>query len=244
MTLYTEHEEEHVPEETVSVHTIDSDGNLATKDVSLKAIHSDNDNAGVEFTDRGPYIGLPCGARFYPFDPHPGDFCLRDIAVALSNQARFGGLPDYFYSVAQHSVIGSYLIEDLYGDRELARIFLMHDAPEAYIGDMVRPLKRAIPQFGVIEQGIWEAMAARYSLPQFLPDEVKYIDNVMCATEKRDLMPHSGLWSNMPPAEPEIIINPQAPKSALQSFLRRFVDLFPEHAEEAEGLIEMPAGRH
>jgi len=179
---------------------------------------------GVEITDRGPYTGTWLRGRFYPLDPRPEEVKIEDIAAGLSKQCRFNGHIDRFYSVAEHSVIASTLTTDIH----LARWLLMHDAPEAYIGDMVRPLKAVIPQFQAIEDRIMTVIAEKFGLDGEMPDEVKVIDNVMCSTEKRDLIPGSPPWANMPPAllTMEITEREVLPEEARLMFMRRFHELF------------------
>lgn len=74
-----------------------------------------------------------------------------DISIALSRVARFGGHTAQPYSVAEHSLVVSSMLLRQFGDARLALVGLLHDATEAYIGDMVRPLKREIPRFREIE---------------------------------------------------------------------------------------------
>src|ERR1700683_336889 len=86
--------------------------------------------------DRGAWIVTFSGRRFYVLDPRPSDVRIEDIAHSLSLQCRFNGHVKNFYSVAQHSVLVSERCDPadaLYG--------LLHDASEAYIGDMSAPLK-------------------------------------------------------------------------------------------------------
>ncbi len=181
--------------------------------------------AGVEITDRGPYTGTVSRGRFYPLDPRADEIFIVDIAAGLSKQCRFNGHVDRFYSVAEHSVIASTLTQDA----NLARWLLMHDAPEAYIGDMVRPLKAVIPQFQQIEDKIMRAIADRFGLYGDMPSDVKTFDNIMCSTEKRDLIPGSPPWNAMP--EPitglEIPEREVGPEEAKLMFMRRFFELFP-----------------
>src|SRR6185503_5589264 len=66
-------------------------------------------------------------------------------ARPLANLSRFGGHTRAFYSVAQHSVIVSQLVEERGGDAEDAFAALMHDATEAYLGDMPHPIKHRSP---------------------------------------------------------------------------------------------------
>ncbi|HCF1831058.1 TPA: phosphohydrolase, partial [Pseudomonas aeruginosa] len=71
----------------------------------------------------------------------------------------------------------------------------LHDATEAYIGDMVRPLKELLPDFRQIEAVIWSAICERFDLDEQLPAEVKRADLIALATERRDLMPfHQDEW--------------------------------------------------
>lgn len=104
---------------------------------------------------------------------------------------RFNGHCREFYSVAQHSVLVAMNLP-----HELAFEGLMHDATEAYCGDMVRPIKRSMPAFGELEERIWIAIAERFSLPLKLSTEVKEMDNRVLQTERRDLLnPHPWPWT-------------------------------------------------
>lgn len=119
--------------------------------------------------------------RHFRFDAfQPDDFDIRDIAHALSNVARFNGHTLTHYSVAQHSVFVSNLCLP-----EDAREGLMHDAPEAYMGDMVGPLKRlaVMHQFRVMEDRMWRALASKYRLRQQIPNSVKDADKTMLEAE-------------------------------------------------------------
>lgn len=158
---------------------------------------TDIDTTGVEDTDRGTWLQTSSGGRFYPLDPRETEVELVDIAHGLANQCRFSGQTSLFWSVAQHSLVMSTLAEARY-DREMARIALMHDAAEAYIGDMIRPLKVVMPEFCRIEARVWRAIARRFGLPGRLPPEIKQLDNIVLATEKAALMPRSEAWPGIP----------------------------------------------
>lgn len=89
-------------------------------------------------SSRGAFIATNSGGTFYPFAPRIEDIKLEDIAHALSNICRFTGHTKNFYSVAQHSLICAAIVSN---DR--ARPWaLMHDATEAYIGDISSPIRR------------------------------------------------------------------------------------------------------
>lgn len=74
---------------------------------------------------------------------------MDDIATSLAKLCRFNGHCAGHYSVAEHSVLVSYLVPE-----SLALVGLMHDAAEAYIGDLVSPLKALCPEFQAIEREV------------------------------------------------------------------------------------------
>ena len=177
---------------------------------------------GVGSNDRGLNIQLYSGKPFYPEDPREEDIDIRDIARSLSMLCRFGGHINNFYSVAQHSVELSYIVEP-----KNAFCALMHDSTEAYYGDMIRPLKYLFPRFIEMEDNCWKVIAKKYGLPQKMPDDVKNNDTRICFTEKRDLLPASNgtNWGyEMSPHENKIVAHP--PEVAERMFINRFEELY------------------
>ena len=87
------------------------------------------------------------GLKVYPLAMKLEDINISDIAWALSNICRFNGHCTTFYSVASHSIIVARIIYNATTDKHLALWGLLHDASEAYLGDIVRPLKH-LPEFG------------------------------------------------------------------------------------------------
>lgn len=137
---------------------------------------------------RGPYIELSSGRRWYVGDPDPADVCIEDIAHALSNLCRFGGHSRVFYSVAQHSVLCAQAAWGLGADAVFN--VLMHDASEAYLVDLPRPVKLMLPDYKSLEILTEEAIALAFPGLRFPhPDYVKEIDNRMLNTEQIHLMP-------------------------------------------------------
>jgi len=118
------------------------------------------------------------------FEPRKSDFNIRDVAIGLSNECRYAGQLERFYSVAQHSVIVSYLVP-----KEYAYQGLMHDAAEAFIGDVTRPLKRILHDYLAIEQIVEEAVMERFNVPFPFHSSVKQADFVALVTEARDVCP-------------------------------------------------------
>jgi len=124
------------------------------------------------------------GQHFDLVDPQPDMINLLDIASGLSNECRFNGQCRYFYSVAQHCYQASLIVPP-----EFALEALLHDASEAYIKDIPRPLKALLPDYRRIEQRVEAAIRARFGLPDAQSYPVTEADRIMLATERRDLMP-------------------------------------------------------
>src|SRR4051794_32839296 len=93
----------------------------------------------------GPMIMLHSGAWFDLSDPSSSAFTIDDVAQGLANICRYAGHCTSFYSVAEHSLLVS----------ETAHGFefegLLHDAAEAFLGDVTGPLKQMLPEYKRIE---------------------------------------------------------------------------------------------
>ena len=134
------------------------------------------------------------------YDPQPDDIDLIDIAHHLSHICRFGGATRVFYSVAEHSVHVAQLVPD-----SLRAAALLHDASEAYIGDLRTPLKQTLPSYQYVEQLITSAIMRRFDLDVRASDQqvIKHADLVMLATERMRLMPDDGqAWEILDGIEP------------------------------------------
>lgn len=165
------------------------------------------------------YISTYLGNRFYLLNPRIDDVVIEDIAHGLAYQCRFNGQTRTFYSVAQHSIIVAELVP---AEQRLAA--LLHDAAEAYLGDMVKPLKLLLPEFSSIEFQVSSIIAAKFGLPGFDFPEIKRADLIALATEKRDLMPYSTeSWESLRGINPLLqIIEPMSPEEAKSAFLAAF----------------------
>ena len=146
--------------------------------------------------DRGPWISTFTGGKFYLLDPQSEDIEIEDIAHSLAQQNRFNGHTLFPYSVAQHSVLACDIVGD--GDARLALTTLLHDATEAFIGDMVSPLKSQDTFFKTVEDNVWVAIAEKFDLHDPMPQEVHDADRLMLSAEARDIFPQADLWSDMP----------------------------------------------
>lgn len=182
---------------------------------------------GVPQTDRGPWMQTWLGGRFYPLDPRPEDIDPRDIARGLSFQNRYCGHTITPFTIAQHSVMAADYAMTTLEDPELAQIMLLHDATEAYLGDMPRPLKAVVPEYREIEERTWRAIATRFWLPLAMPAAVKEVDNHMLAIEKVHLAPNAEAWPGIPDMPVAASFIAWSPEFALNKFIARFTQLFP-----------------
>ena len=171
-----------------------------------------------------PYVSTFLGNRFFLTRPHIDDVAIEDIAHGLAYQCRFNGQTSAFYSVAQHSLMVMSLVP-----AKLQFQSLLHDAAEAYLGDMVKPLKHLFPEFSVIESRVIEIIGQRYAIDlSHLDPAIKRADLIALATEKRDLMPHSTeAWSYLEGIDPlPDVIEPMGPQAAKNAFLNAFATLW------------------
>lgn len=148
--------------------------------------------------DRGATVIATSTGYFDLADPRPEDISLADIARALSRINRFTGHGYRMISVARHSV-NCYAESTRRGlPLDVRRLALMHDAAEAYVGDVSRPLKQLLPEYKRIEARVWSAVVARFGLSEVLPAEVKEIDNLALISEAAILFPQHDRWPGWP----------------------------------------------
>ena len=166
-----------------------------------------------------PTILTSLGLYFNLQEPDPADVDIDDIAYALSNICRFTGHVHTYYSVAEHCYRASLIVPSLY-----ALQALLHDAAEAYIGDVSSPLKRLLPDYRAIEERVEAAVLTHFKLPLKPHPCVKQADLVMLATEQRDLLPHhDDDWAVLKGIDPlPDFISPLPPHQARMRFLERY----------------------
>jgi hypothetical protein len=174
------------------------------------------------------YFRSYSGKHVHPLSPVPEEIDIGDIAHALANICRFLGHTEGFYSVAQHCVLVSQLVppaDALWG--------LLHDAAEAYLCDLPRPVKRE-PQmlmYREAEDRLLACVAVRFGLVPEMPESVGQADRVLLATEFRDVTTVSDLdWiaaeCGVEPLDHRMyIIDPWSSSTAEDNFLRRFREL-------------------
>jgi len=129
------------------------------------------------------WIQTYTGKQFFPQNPQPDSIDIHDIAHHLAHICRFVGACTRFYSVAQHSIFLSHRVLG-----EYALWGLLHDAAEAYLGDIVSPVKQHMHVFKEMEQKVLHTIAKRFNLEWPMPRTIKEADFRMLATERRDVM--------------------------------------------------------
>lgn len=135
------------------------------------------------------------GKEFAPLDPRIEDIDIYDIAHALSQIIRYTGHVSQPWSVALHSIEVSKRVEQATGDTTLAMAGLLHDASEAYLVDVPRPLKPFFQGYAAMEARLEEAIFARFGLPFPYPAIVKQVDTDMLLDEVANFFqPGSFIW--------------------------------------------------
>lgn len=173
------------------------------------------------------WIQTYTGIKFQPFNPTPSTIAIVDIAHSLAMQCRFNGHTNHFYSVAEHCChVADYL------PLSLRLPGLLHDASEAYLCDLPRPLKHDAQGFGdnyrAAEDRLMSVIAERFSLTYPFHEDVKHTDNRMLATEALQLMsPLHPDWPDRSEPIPELKLYCWSPMEAREQFLRRFHSLCP-----------------
>jgi 5'-deoxynucleotidase YfbR-like HD superfamily hydrolase len=194
----------------------------ATIDLTPLYLYTGVEEARDYFHEGEAWIQTYSGRRFNPVNPIPEAIVIQDVAHALSMQCRFSGHVKRFYSVAQHCVLVSYLC-----DKQDALWGLLHDATEAYLVDVPRPLKHSgqLEGYIKIESLMQSAVCQRFGLEDKEPDSVKYADTLLLSTEARDLLPNlRSDWTQ--PTEPlPLTIKPLGPGEAKHLYLKRFFQL-------------------
>ena len=152
--------------------------------------------------------------------PDPNSIRIEDIAHALSLINRYGGHTPYPYSVAQHCVLASQV-----APAGLELEALLHDAQEAYVGDMPTPLKALLPEYKVIEDRLEAVIRKKFGLPEKFTPALKAVDHRIMITEAASF--GFDLWVPTEGVGPydDLPIESWSWRRARRSFLSRFIEL-------------------
>lgn len=181
---------------------------------------------------RGDWMETYTGQKFWPLDPSPDAVRLEDIAHALAHQCRFNGHTRFFYSVAHHALLCAEEARLQGAGPRLVLLTLLHDAAEAYIGDITRPVRRSLNEFATdvitaVEERIQHAIYRAFGIETPSQEEKAFIhrmDNILLATEARDVMRGDGWMLSEKPSK-HLRIKPASIKTIRSRFLRTATDL-------------------
>lgn len=172
------------------------------------------------------------GKWFDILNPDHYEYDIKEIAHALSNLCRYTGHTNSFYSVAEHSVLVSRLVP-----ADLALCGLLHDASEAYLGDVASPLKALLPEYHKIEQSVESAIASHFRLQFPFPPEIKEADKKMYWQERQGIADNGirdRLWNQGNRAARKVEAVGMPPHMAKRMFLSRYNEIMKGMNNQAE----------
>lgn len=172
-----------------------------------------------------PWIETYSGVKIEFLNPSLDTINIEDIAHALAHQCRFNGHTKQFYSVAEHSVNCSFLV-----DKEYQLQALLHDASEAYITDIASPVKQYLSNYKELEKVVMEAIAKKYNFEWPMSKQTSLADLTMLSDEAYLLMSGKGnnynMWDDIPRPERKFTsLHCWTPLTAKSMFLARFSEL-------------------
>lgn len=202
-----------------------------------------------------PYIQMRSG-RYYHYGSDANFVSVKDIADHLSKINRFAGATSEFYSVAQHSVFVSELVEDDGGDAETIKRALFHDAHEALMSDLPTPFHRyvvskmktfVLERYGEItdfdaikitkdemDRDIFRSIGLSAATPLDQKQAIKRADNIALVTEAAQLVNSSAHWLREVGVEASTrVLIPLSPEAAKHDFLRRYREIESKNYEAA-----------
>jgi len=147
------------------------------------------------------YFTTYTGENIFPLNPDINQIHIEDIAHALSLLCRAGGHFDYFYSVAQHSVNCAGEAKARKYPARIQLACLLHDASEAYISDIIKPIKTHLPDYLKIEQDFQNLICTKFLGDSLCEDEkviIKQIDDNMLINEFNALMTRTNVFNTIP----------------------------------------------
>lgn len=193
-------------------------------------------SCGADDWRTGDWFQTARGKMFWVLDPRAEDVDFRDISHSLSLICRFGGHCKFHYSVAQHSVLVSRIVKS--NDPKIQLFGLLHDAAEAYVGDVISPIKRSLDtNFKEIEKKVLNVILAALTPKVLWPADpreiaklVKAADMKALATEKRDVVVEGvGRWRATEQITPDVVeILPTSHIEAQAQFEHRFGELLSQ----------------
>ena len=162
--------------------------------------------------------------KFNPLNPTKDDILVDDISHALSLMTRANGHFPEFYSVAQHSIFCcEEAIARKYSNR-VALACLLHDASEAYMADIIRPVKKHLSEYLEIEEKLQNFIYRNFLGSDLSDDEqklVRFIDNALLYNEFMHYMNEE-----VPVAKVELISSPDFKFTDFKEVENKYKELF------------------
>lgn len=173
-------------------------------------------------------IKLTTGGFIDLIKPDPNDINIIDIATSLSRTARYTGHGTHFYSVAEHSVLGTRRALADGNPIPMCQAFLLHDAPEAFIGDVAKPLKVLLPEYRKFEDAFEAAVSKAFDVDlEGWHSDIKYYDLGMLKAEKQAMWGKFDQWSGLDQVDNlDVKLEFWSPAYARNEFLALFYQLF------------------
>lgn len=167
---------------------------------------------------RGDWMQAYPARRFWPLDPRAGEVSIESIAHSLAMQCRYGGHCLRFYSVAEHCVLLARWVEPRW-----ALWALLHDASEAYLVDVPRPVKAGLEGYKRIEAVVMDAVVKRFNLLPFrIPIAVHEADMRITTDEHQQNMAPGLVWGTDELEPLGVKLQFWSPDEAERQFLAEF----------------------
>lgn len=147
-------------------------------------------------TRKGDWMQTATGRQFWPLDPRVDEIFIDDIAHSLGMACRYAGHCLQFYSVAEHCVLMTRWLESNGYSWDEQLTALLHDAPEAYLVDVPRPVKPFLSEYKAIENRLWIMLAGKFGVSPNMPSIVKFADEAILADEQaQNMAPCVAPWN-------------------------------------------------
>lgn len=175
-----------------------------------------------------PTIQTYTGVYISPLSPSVDEIYLEDIAHALAMKVRYTGHCRRLYTVGEHILLGDMILKEALASEDLMRAWFLHDASEAYLPDVAKPLKAFLPGFIGIEDNMERVIRQSFNLSpepsEGIHQAVKWVDGYMLHVESEFLM-HGTI--NFEPGPPEAF--PELRDAATRTHQKLASSLFSEN---------------
>lgn len=177
---------------------------------------------------KGDWLQTFSGRQFWPMDPRASEVFIEDIAHSLAMQTRYAGHCLRFYSVAEHSVLLTRYFRRQGASVEVQLWALLHDASEAYLVDVPRPVKPFLAGYKAAEAQVMRAVCERFGLPEDMPAEVHAADGDIIGNERANMAPCVAEWYATGPGLDGVYLRNWAPHVAELEFTMEYRRLMDE----------------